>query len=76
MNARYWLETEPPAWARRPLAWVACLTNAVPVAVVLVAVARWLFGPAPLPAQVGVYGLVFVLWAWASRPWRVTTPSV
>lgn len=75
MNARYWLEPEPPTWARRPLAWIACLTNALPITVVLVVLGEWLLGPPPLLAQVGAYGVVFALWAWTSRPWAVRVGS-
>jgi len=62
-------EREPPSWAREPLAWAACLISALPIAVVLVAVGRWLWGPSP--AWAAIYPAVFTLWVWRFRPWSL-----
>lgn len=69
MDAGHRTELERPAWAREALAWIACLANALPVAVVLIAAWGAVFGrPSPLAAT-WIYGAVFSAWVAAFRPW-------
>jgi hypothetical protein len=70
-----WEIDGPPAWARRPLAWVACLIDALPLTIASLAFFQWRVGAASLFLGVGLYLLIFALLAMALRPWRSGAPS-
>lgn len=59
------------ARAREPLAWLACLTNAVPLSVVLVAFLKWLVGPVSSWAAMAIYISVFTSLVWLLKPWSI-----
>ena len=60
------------AWQREPMAWLACLTNAVPLSIVLIALLAWLSEtPVPSWLGLGVYIGVFTGLVSALKPWSV-----
>jgi hypothetical protein len=69
MNDRSPSKSEEPDWAPGPMAWCACLANALPPAMVVI----WLIGRlvAPVSAMLGICIYVAVLAAvvLALRPW-------
>lgn len=69
MNAGHRIEPDKPAWTREMSAWFACAANALPIAVVLIAMAEELFGPTPPSVAMGVYGAVLLVWLALFKPW-------
>lgn len=67
------LQTTKPdvqRWTREPMAWLACLVDAVPLAVVLVALLGWARGGVPAPVGLALYIGVFTALVAAMKPWR------
>jgi len=71
MDGYEWDAAEEPAWMREPMAWVACLANALPIAVVLAALARELVERPSAVMALAIYVGVFTVWVLAARPWSV-----
>ena len=65
-----WETDGPPAWARRPLAWAACLIDALPLTIALLAFFQWRVGAVSAIVGVGLYLLIAALLAIALRPAR------
>lgn len=74
MDLSRWEIDGPPAWARKPLAWAACLIDALPLAVASLAFFRWQVGPVSVVLGVGLYLLIVAALAVALRPWRAGAP--
>jgi hypothetical protein len=55
---------------RAPIAWLACLANAVPLAMVLIWLVNWLVAPVSAAAGLGLYAAVFAALVPALKPWR------
>ncbi|ATC34628.1 hypothetical protein CA606_17605 [Caulobacter vibrioides] len=50
-------------------AWLACVANAIPLWVTLVAVLHGSLGPMSLEAQLAAYVAVLALWIALFKPW-------
>lgn len=60
------------SWQREPMAWLACLTNAVPLSIVLIALLAWLLEtPVHNWLALGIYIGVFTSLVSALKPWSV-----
>lgn len=74
MRMRQELQTtsETGSLQRETMAWLACLTNAVPLSIVLIALLTWLSEmPVANWFALGVYVCVFTSLVSALKPWSV-----
>jgi hypothetical protein len=70
-----WETDGPPAWARRPLAWVARLIDALPLTIALLAFFQWRVGAVSAIVAVGLYLLIAALLALALRPAKASASN-
>lgn len=75
MEPSDWEIKGPPAWAREPLAWAACMIDALPLAVVSWAFLRWGVGAVPVLLGLGLYLAIFTGLVLGLKPWRVSRDS-
>jgi len=70
-----WETDGPPAWARKPLAWTACLIDALPLTIAVLAFFQWQVGAVSVILGVGLYLVIVALLAAALRPWKAVAPD-
>lgn len=56
-------------------AWLACVANAIPLWVTLVALLHGSLGPLTPLAQLGAYVAVLALWIALFKPWTAERPG-